>query len=201
MESRVRYLPVLSGVSSDAEVSACFGGMTLNAQNCVLPSSRRKTIEPSSKRGGLTVSGGVSSCGGRLIDAAAERFRCLGSELKKGGLFIMTEKHNGNERTHVNQVPPIPMSGRYVIGAVAPMFEKEVEYFRKWIKARPSIRTIPFGSTIIIDMEWLWEDLIRLGIDPEAKAKATSPKTKLIRPKPRPKIGKKELPLSTVTPE
>ena len=113
----------------------------------------------------------------------------------------MTENQKGNERTHVNQVPPVPMSGRFLIEDVAPMFRREVEYFRKMINANPSIRTITFGSTIFLDMTWLWDDLIRLGIDPEAKPKAASPKTKRVRSKPRPKIGKTELPLSMVTPE
>ena len=113
----------------------------------------------------------------------------------------MTEDRKGNEGNRIKQIKELPNSGRYLIDDVAELMGYEPGYFRKQIKADPTIRTIKWHKTIIIDMAWLFEDWIKHGNDFETAEKAPFPKTKRVRSKPRPKIGKTELPLSTVTPE
>ncbi len=55
---------------------------------------------------------------------------------------------------------PLPSSGRFLIEDFARILGYEVKYFREQVKADPRIRTIVWGSMIVIDAEWYWQDLI-----------------------------------------
>ena len=86
----------------------------------------------------------------------------------------MTENTVGNVRTVVKTISALPSSGRYLIEDFAQLLGYEIEYFRKQVRNDPNVRTITWGSMIVIDAEWYWEDLIRCRKNDEATVKGPS---------------------------